>query len=66
MARDGYPPRSLVEHPLVVDATRDRKGGDPFACRTDLDPRFDALREEERRRGNQDAFLLQGTRRTAI
>jgi hypothetical protein len=31
----------------------------------DLDPRFDVPREEERRRGNQDAFYLQGTRRMA-
>jgi hypothetical protein len=35
----------------------------PSVRRTDLGPRLDALREEERRRGNQDAFFLRRTRR---
>jgi len=38
----------------------------PSAGRTGQDPRSGALREEGRRRGNQDDFVLPGTRRVTI
>jgi len=38
----------------------------PSLSRISQDSRPDALREEERRRGSQDAFHPQGTRRVTI
>jgi len=59
------PTSNLVEHPLVIDPAYFREDGEPSRRRTDQGPRLDALREEGRRRGNQDAFYPRGTRRAS-
>jgi len=55
--------RSQSSTPWSSGDMKNRKVGVPSACRTDLDPRLGFPREEERRRGNQDAFHPEGTRR---